>query len=563
MTDNGSANGHSGEDLSAAAKRWEDETLAPALKRSSERDAPFETSIGPVERLYTPLDRADADYGRDVGYPGEYPFTRGVQPTMYRGKLWTIRQYAGFGNAKQTNERFKFLLSQGQNGLSTAFDLPTQIGYDSDDPMAEGEVGQVGVAIDSLQDMEAVFDGIPLDKVSTSMTINAPAAILVAMYIAVAEKQGVASSDITGTAQNDVLKEYVARGTYIYPPRPSLRIAADLLAYCVRNAPKFNPISVSGYHIREAGSTAAQEVAFAFANAIEYIEACQARGCGVDEIAPRISWIFNAHNNFFEEVAKFRALRRMWARLMRERFKAEDPKSWLLRTHVQTGGATLTAQQPENNVVRAALQALATTLGGVQSLALSCFDEALALPTEQAQRMAVRTQQIIAHETGVADTIDPFAGSYYVEQLTDDIEAKAQEILDHVEDLGGAVAAIEGGYVQQQIQEAAVRQQQEIESGRRVVVGVNKFQTEEKQPPTIFRVDAERAKAQIERVQRLRAERDGEAARASLKRLEAAARGEDNLMPPILEAVKAYATLGEISGEMRKVFGEYRAPTAV
>ena len=563
MTDNGSANGHSGEDLSAAAKRWEDETLAPALKRSAERDAPFETSIGPVERLYTPLDRAGADYGRDVGYPGEYPFTRGVQPTMYRGKLWTIRQYAGFGNAKQTNERFKFLLSQGQNGLSTAFDLPTQIGYDSDDPMAEGEVGQVGVAIDSLQDMEAVFDGIPLDKVSTSMTINAPAAILVAMYIAVAEKQGVASSDITGTAQNDVLKEYVARGTYIYPPRPSLRIAADLLAYCVRNAPKFNPISVSGYHIREAGSTAAQEVAFAFANAIEYIEACQARGCGVDEIAPRISWIFNAHNNFFEEVAKFRALRRMWARLMRERFKAEDPKSWLLRTHVQTGGATLTAQQPENNVVRAALQALATTLGGVQSLALSCFDEALALPTEQAQRMAVRTQQIIAHETGVADTIDPFAGSYYVEQLTDDIEAKAQEILDHVEDLGGAVAAIEGGYVQQQIQEAAVRQQQEIESGRRVVVGVNKFQTEEKQPPTIFRVDAERAKAQIERVQRLRAERDGEAARASLKRLEAAARGEDNLMPPILEAVKAYATLGEISGEMRKVFGEYRAPTAV
>ena len=563
MTDNGSANGHSGEDLGAAAKRWEDGTLAKALKRSSERDAPFETSIGPVERLYTPLDRADADYDRDVGYPGEYPFTRGVQPTMYRGKLWTIRQYAGFGNAKQTNERFKFLLSQGQNGLSTAFDLPTQIGYDSDDPMAEGEVGQVGVAIDSLEDMEAVFDGIPLDKVSTSMTINAPAAILVAMYIAVAEKQGVASSDITGTAQNDVLKEYVARGTYIYPPRPSLRIAADLLAYCVRNAPKFNPISVSGYHIREAGSTSAQEIAFSFANAMEYIEACRTRGHSVDDVATRISWIFSTHNNFFEEIAKYRALRRMWARLMRERFEAEDPKAWLLRTHVQTGGATLTAQQPENNVVRAALQALASVLGGVQSLALSCYDEALALPTEEAQRIAVRTQQIIGHETGVTDTIDPFAGSYYVEHLTDEIEQAAQELLDKVEDMGGAVSAIESGYMQQEIQEAAVRQQREIEEGKRVVVGVNKFQNDEEQPQTIFRVNTEASQAQIERLRRLRAERDGAAVRAALEQLSDTAKGEENLMPAILDAVKAYATLGEICGELRQVFGEYRAPTAV
>ena len=562
MTTSGSPNGQP-EDLSAAFRRWEEEPLRPVLDGKGERDAAFETSVGPVDRLYTPLDRAGADYARDVGYPGEYPFTRGIQPTMYRGKLWTIRQYAGFGNAKQTNERFKFLLSQGQTGLSTAFDLPTQIGYDSDDPMAEGEVGQVGVAIDSLQDMEAVFDGIPLDKVSTSMTINSPAAILVAMYIAVAEKQGVASGDIMGTAQNDVLKEYVARGTYIYPPRPSLRLAADLLAYCVRNAPKFNPISVSGYHIRDAGSTAAQEVAFAFANAFEYIEACRQRGCEVDEVAPRISWIFNTHNNFFEEIAKYRALRRMWARLMRERFKAKDPKAWLLRTHVQTGGATLTAQQPENNVVRAALQALASTLGGVQSLALSCFDEALALPTEQAQRMAVRTQQIVAHETGISDTIDPFAGSYYVEHLTDEIEQAAQEYLDRVEDMGGAVAAIESGYIQSEIQTAAVRQQQEIEDGSRVVVGVNKFQSDDEQPQTIFRVDTERAKAQVERLQRLRAERDGEAVRASLARLDEAARGDDNLMPPILEAVKAYATLGEISGEMRNVFGEYRAPTAV
>ena len=542
---------------------WEKKTLKPALERSGERDTEFETSIGPVERLYTPEDIAGIDYNEDIGYPGEYPFTRGVQPTMYRGRLWTMRQYAGFGSASESNERFKFLLSQGQTGLSIAFDLPTQIGYDSDDERARAEVGQVGVAIDSLRDMELMFDGIPLDKVSTSMTINAPAPILVAMYIAVAEKQGAGSGDIMGTAQNDVLKEYVARGTYIYPPRASLRLAADLLTYCAANTPKFNPISVSGYHIRDAGSTSAQEIAFAFANAIEYIEACQARGVSVDEVAPRISWIFNTHNNFFEEIAKYRALRRMWARLMKERFGATDPKAWLLRTHVQTGGATLTAQQPENNIVRAALQAMASILGGVQSLALSCYDEALAIPTEDAQRIALRTQQIIAHETGVTDTVDPFAGSYYVENLTNEIEAAAQELLDKVEDMGGAVAAIESGYMQQEIQEAAVRQQQEIEDGRRIVVGVNKFKNEDEAPQTIFRVNTEAADAQIARLAAVRKERDDGAVKASLAKLRKAATGDDNLMPTILDAVKSYATLGEISGELREVFGEYRAPTAV
>ena len=562
MTDDGARDGQL-EEVRRALERWEEELLRPALERAVERDAAFETSVGPVERLYTPLDVKDTDYQRDIGYPGEYPFTRGVQPTMYRGRLWTMRQYAGYGTAEESNERFQFLLSQGQTGLSVAFDLPTQIGYDSDHPMAEAEIGQVGVAVDSLQDMERMFDGIPLDQVSTSMTINAPAPVLVAMYIAVAEKQGVPSGEIMGTAQNDVLKEYVARGTYIYPPRPSLRLAADLLAYCVRSAPKFNPISVSGYHIRDAGSTSAQEIAFAFASAIAYLEACQERGCGVDEVAPRISWIFNTHNNFFEEVAKYRALRRMWARLMRERFGARNPNAWLLRTHVQTGGATLTAQQPENNIVRAALQALASVLGGVQSLALSCHDEALAIPTEEAQRIALRTQQIIAHETGVTDTSDPLAGSYYVEYLTDEIERRAQEYLDRVEDMGGAVAAIESGYLQQEIQEAAVRQQREVEQGRRIILGVNKFQSEEEPPKTTFRVNTAAAGAQIERLRSLRAERDDEAVRATLARLNEAARGDENLMPAILAAVKAYATLGEICGELRQVFGEYRAPTAV
>ncbi len=560
-----SANGHrngSG-DVEGEARRWQEKTLAPSMKRGGERQAEFHTSSTVTERLYTPGDTSDVEYDRDIGMPGEYPYTRGVQPTMYRGRLWTMRQYAGFGTAAESNERFKFLLSQGQNGLSVAFDLPTQIGLDSDDPKADAEIGQVGVAIDSLADMEEMFEGIPLDRVSTSMTINAPASVLVAMYMVVAEKQGVASADIMGTAQNDVLKEYVARGTYIYPPRESLRLAADLITYCARYAPKFNSISVSGYHIRDAGSTAAQEIGFAFANAIAYIDACQRSGVDVDDVAPRISWIFNTHNNFFEEVAKYRALRRMWAKLLRERFGAKDANSWKLRTHVQTGGATLTAQQPENNIVRASLQALASVLGGMQSMALSCFDEALAIPTTEAQRIALRTQQIIAHETGVTDTVDPFGGSYYVEKLTSEIEQKAQEYLDRVEDMGGAVAAIESGYMQSEIQEAAVTQQQEIESGERVVVGVNKFRSGEEPEPVIFRVNTELARGQTARLRRVRAERDGAKAAASLARLRDVARGDENLMPAILDAVRAYATLGEICGELRAVWREYRAPTVV
>ena len=564
MTDtNGNGNGHAPGDLSEQLARWESGMLARALERGGERKASFHTSSAPTPRLATPLDIATLDFDRDIGQPGEYPYTRGVQETMYRGRLWTMRQYAGFGTATESNERFKFLLSQGQTGLSVAFDLPTQIGMDSDDPNAVAEIGQVGVAIDSLADMEDMFEGIPLDRVSTSMTINAPASVLVAMYMVVAEKQGVPAGDIMGTAQNDVLKEYVARGTYIYPPRPSLRLAADLITYCARYAPKFNSISVSGYHIRDAGATAAQEIGFAFANAIAYIEACQRSGVDVDTVAPRISWIFNTHSEFFEEVAKYRALRRMWARLLRERFGAKDPNSWKLRTHIQTGGATLTAQQPENNIVRASLQALASVLGGVQSMALSCYDEALAIPTTEAQRIALRTQQIIAHESGVTDTVDPFGGSYYVEWLTDEIEKRANEYIDRVEDMGGSVAAIESGYMQAEIQEAAVRQQQEIESGDRVVVGVNRFRSDEEPEPVIFRMNTEVAHSQVERLRRVRAERDTAAAEASLRRLRDVASGEDNLMPAILDAVRAYATLGEICGELRAAWGEYRPPTVV
>ncbi|MBF6599290.1 MAG: methylmalonyl-CoA mutase [Dehalococcoidia bacterium] len=556
-------NGHTHGELAQEFERWQTSTLEKALKRGGERQPTFSTTSTETRRLYTSLDTADDAYDGDIGLPGAYPYTRGVQETMYRGRLWTMRQYAGFGTAKDSNARFKFLLGQGQTGLSVAFDLPTQIGMDSDDPNAEAEIGQVGVAIDSLADMEEMFDGIPLDRVSTSMTINAPAAVLVAMYMVVAEKQGVPSGEIMGTAQNDVLKEYVARGTYIYPPRPSLRLAADLITYCARYAPKFNSISVSGYHIRDAGATAAQEIGFAFANAIAYIEACVRSGVGIDDVAARISWIFNTHNNFFEEVAKYRALRRMWAKLLRERFHAQDANSWKLRTHVQTGGATLTAQQPENNIVRASLQALASVLGGVQSMALSCYDEALAIPTEEAQRIALRTQQIIAHESGVTDTVDPFGGSYYVEALTDEIEMKAQEYIDRVEDMGGAVAAIETGYVQAEIQEAAVAQQRAIESGERVVVGVNRFRSGEEPEPTIFRVNTEIAGAQVERLRRVRAGRDDAPAQAALRRLNGAARSDENLMPALLDAVRAYATLGEICGELRGVWGEYRPPTVV
>jgi len=561
MTQNG--------DLSNERKRWSEATYAKAKERGGERtDTDFRTSSAEVQPLYTPEDIADIDYNRDIGYPGEYPYTRGVQASMYRGRLWSIRQYAGYGTAAETNKRFRFLLKEGQPGLSVAFDLPTQLGYDSDDPLSMGEVGKVGVAIDTLADMETMFDGIPLDQVSTSMTINAPASVLVAMYAVVGQKQGVPQDRIAGTAQNDVLKEYVARGTYIYPPKPSLRLAADLMSYCARELPRFNAISISGYHMREAGCTAAQEMAFTFANAIAYIEGAIERGVSVDDVGPRISWIFNTQNNFLEEVAKYRALRRMWAKIMRERFKAEDARSWMLRTHVQTGGATLTAQQPENNIVRAALQALATALGGVQSLALSCYDEALALPTEEAQRIAVRTQQVIGYESGVANTADPLGGSYYIEWLTNELERKAWEYLGRVEDVGGAIAAIESGYVQREIQEASYAYQQAIDEGKKVIVGVNKFANENEEPQMIFRVNPEAERAQIERLAHVRKERDQALVDAALSRLEEVSREGDagragNLMHPIMEAVKAYASVGEICGVMRRVFGDYQPPTAV
>ena len=550
-------------ELSRVVHGWEEGPLAKALQRSPERSDGFATSSLDVHRLYTPLDIADLDYERDLGFPGEYPFTRGVQPTMYRGRLWTMRQYAGFGTAEESNQKFRYLLSQGQTGLSVAFDLPSQLGYDSDDPMAIAEVGQVGVAIDSLYDMETLFAEIPLDKVSTSMTINAPAAVMLAMYVAAGEKQGVPADKLRGTVQNDVLKEYGARGTYIFPPGPSVRLAADVMAFCAKEVPLWNTISVSGYHIRDAGSTAAQEIGFTFANACAYIEAALARGLEIDEFAPRISWIFNTHNHFFEEVAKYRALRRLWARLLKERYGAKNPRSMMLRTHTQTGGSTLMAQQPENNIVRAAVQTLAAVTGGVQSIALSCFDEALALPTDEAQRIALRTQQIIAHETGAADTVDPFAGSYYVEHLTTDLERQAVAIMAEVESMGGSVPAIESGWMQNQIAEASWTYQQRVDDGEEVVVGVNDFQEGGDQPQTIFSVDRRLVDEQLSRLEHHRRERDPEAVATTIAGLKAACEGDANLLPPILDAVRAYATLGEICGAMREVFGEYRPPTVI
>jgi methylmalonyl-CoA mutase N-terminal domain/subunit len=549
--------------LSRSVAAWEEGPLAKTLQRQPERTEAFATSSAPVQRLYTPLDIAGLDYERDLGFPGEYPFTRGVQPTMYRGRYWTMRQYAGFGTAEESNQKFRYLLSQGQTGLSVAFDLPSQLGYDSDDPMAIAEVGQVGVAIDSLYDMETLFDGIPLDKVSTSMTINAPAAVMLAMYIAAAEKQGVSPEKLNGTVQNDVLKEYVARGTYIFPPGPSVRLAADIMTYCARQVPQWNTISVSGYHIRDAGSTAAQEVGFSFANACAYIDAALERGLSIDEFAPRISWIFNTHNNFFEEIAKYRALRRLWARLLRERYGARDPRSMMLRTHTQTGGSTLMAQQPENNIVRAAIQSLAAVIGGVQSIALSCFDEALALPTDEAQRIALRTQQIIAHETGVTDTIDPMAGSYFVEHLTNELERQATEYIAQIEKMGGSVVAIESGWMQNQVAEASWNYQREVDEKREIIVGVNDYQDGGEQRPSIFSVDRRLVEHQIQRLAHHRKERDATAVAASLDGLKSACRSSDNLMPPILDSVRAYATLGEICGAMREVFGEYNPPTVI
>jgi methylmalonyl-CoA mutase N-terminal domain/subunit len=541
---------------------WEREVLGPVLQRHPERRDRFETHSGiEVKRVYTPED-AQIDYVEDLGFPGQYPFTRGVYPTMYRGRLWTMRQYAGYATAEESNRRYKYLLSQGQTGLSVAFDLPTQIGYDSDHPLAEGEVGKVGVAIDSLEDMEVLFEGIPLDKVSTSMTINAPAAILLAMYIAVAKKQGVDPKVLQGTIQNDILKEYVARGTYIFPPQPSMRLITDIFAYCKENLPRWNTISISGYHIREAGATAVQEVAFTLANAIAYVEAAIQAGLNVDEFAGRLSFFFNSHNDFLEEVAKFRAARRLWARIMKERFKAREPSSWMLRFHTQTAGCTLTAQQPENNVVRVTLQALAAVLGGTQSLHTNSLDEALSLPTEKSVQIALRTQQIIAHESGVTNTIDPLAGSYCIEALTNEIERRAKDYIEKIDAMGGALAAIERGFMQREIQESAYRYQLEIEEGARVVVGVNRFTVEEEVPLRRLKVDPAVRERQIARLKALKERRDGEKVHNLLIRLRETARGHENLLPIILECVEAYATLGEICGVLREVFGEYK-PTVV
>jgi methylmalonyl-CoA mutase, N-terminal domain len=536
-----------------------DATVARAMARFPERQQQFLTaSSRPLERLYLPDDGAAAGYDEKLGFPGEFPFTRGVQPTMYRGRLWTMRQYAGFATAEESNRRYKYLLEQGTTGLSVAFDLPTQIGYDSDDAVALGEVGKVGVAIDTLADMETLFDGIPLDRVSTSMTINATAAILLCMYIAVAEKQGVPAARLEGTIQNDILKEYIARGTYIFPPRPSLRLVADTFAYCTAHVPRWNTISISGYHIREAGATAGQEVGFTLADAIAYVETALAAGLEVDEFAPRLAFFFAAHTDLLEEVAKFRAARRLYARIMRERFGARDPKSWMLRFHTQTGGVTLTAQQPENNVVRVTLQALAAVLGGTQSLHTNSKDEALALPTEASVTTALRTQQIIAHESGVAGTIDPLAGSYAVERLTDEVEAEAAALIAQIDELGGMVAAIEQGWVQRQIEQSAYDFGQQIERGERVIVGLNRFAADGDAAMELLRIDESVAAAQQAKLARVKAERDGTRVAASLEAVHAAAVGEANLLPPILEAVRAYASVGEISSTLRGVFGEFQ-----
>lgn len=548
----------SNKDFTQLYQTWQQQ-LAERLAKTPERKERFATSSDiEVAPLYLP-DEIDDAYMEKLGFPGEYPYTRGVQPNMYRGRLWTMRQYAGFGSAEETNQRFRYLLDQGQTGLSVAFDLPTQIGYDSDDPMATGEVGKVGVAIDSLEDMETLLAGIPLDRVSTSMTINAPASVLLAMYIAVAEKQGVPSHKLSGTVQNDILKEYIARGTYIFPPKPSMRLITDIFAYCAEHVPKWNTISISGYHIREAGSTAVQEVAFTLADGIAYVEAALQAGLEIDQFAPQLSFFFNGHNNFFEEIAKFRAARRIWARLMRERYGAKNPKSWQFRVHTQTGGSTLTAQQPDNNIVRVTIQALAAVLGGTQSLHTNSRDEALALPTEESARIALRTQQIIAYESGVTDTVDPLAGSYYVEYLTDQIELKALEYMEKIEKMGGAVAAVEAGYMQREIHKQAYETQRKIESGEEKVVGMNCFKLENEPQPELLRVDPELGRKQKAKLQALRANRNIAAVEQSLARLKAAAEGTDNLMPHILDCVRQYATIGEICGVLRQVFGEYRA----
>ncbi len=548
-----------GEGTDPARDRWRETLRAKAVQAAPERRAPFETSSGvQIRDLYTAADLAGMDEDRDLGRPGEYPFTRGVQPTMYRSRFWTMRQYAGFATAEETNRRFRYLLDHGQTGLSVAFDLPPQMGYDSDAPAAEGEVGRVGVPISSLADMAVLVDGLPLGEVSTSMTINATAPILLALYVAAAEAQGVARERISGTTQNDILKEYIARGTWIYPPRPSMRLVTDIFEFCAAELPRWNTISISGYHMREAGATAAQELAFTLADAIAYVEAAVDRGLDVDDFAGRLSFFFAAWSELFEEVAKFRVARRMWATIMRERFGATNPKSWLCRFHVQTAGSSLTAQSIDNNVVRTTIQALAAVLGGAQSLHTNSRDEALALPTEEAARLALRTQQILAYEAGVTETPDPLAGSYYVESLTNELEAAAWAYLDEIESLGGTLAAIERGFQQREIQEAAYRVQRAIDSGDQVVVGVNKFRDDEVATPPTHRIDPEGERRQIERVRKVRAERSAEAWGSAMDELERVALADGNLMPAILAAVRAYATVGEVSDRLRVTWGEHR-----
>lgn len=538
--------------------------LAETYPKAKDRLPRFTTiSDEPVEPLYTPEDLPGFSYERDLGYPGEYPFTRGVYPSMYRGKLWTMRQFAGFGTAEDTNERFRFLLSQGQTGLSTAFDMPTLMGYDADHPRARGEVGREGVAVSSLADMEALFDGIPLDRVTTSMTVNCTASILLAMYFAVAERRGIPLHKLGGTIQNDMLKEFIAQKEWICPPEPSVRIIVDMIEFCAREAPRWHPVSISGYHIREAGSTAAQELAFTLADGIGYVQAAIERGLDVDEFAPRLSFFFNVHNDFFEEIAKFRAARRMWAKIMRERFGAKNPKSWLLRTHAQTAGCSLTAQQPLNNIVRVAIQALAAVLGGTQSLHTNSMDETLALPSEQAVLVALRTQQIIAEETGVANFVDPLGGSYAVEALTNALEAQAWDYIRRIDEMGGIVRAIELGFPQKEISEAAYRYQQQLERGEKIMVGVNKYQIREEPPIEVLRIPPEVERKQVERVRQRKAARNPAVVAAALDKVRRAAREGTNLMPPILEAVKQEVTVGEISDVFREVFGVYHDPAYI
>ena len=547
--------------MSTNKQEWQDSTLSRVTQRFPERREEFATDSGlSLDTVYTPEDGLPngADYGDSIGYPGEFPYTRGVQPNMYRGRVWTMRQYAGYATAAATNERYRYLLENGQTGLSVAFDLPTQIGYDSDHPLAEGEVGKVGVPICSLADMETLFDGIPLDKVSTSMTINATAAVLLCLYIAAGKKQGVEPDQLSGTLQNDILKEYIARGTYAYPPRPSMRLVVDVFRYCAENVPRWNTISISGYHMREAGATASQELAFTFANAIAYVQAAVDAGLPVDDFAPRLSFFFVAQNNLFEEVAKFRAARRLWANIMRDRFGAKNPRSMMLRFHTQTAGVTLTAQQPDNNVIRSTVQALAAVLGGTQSLHVNSRDEALSLPTEESAQLSLRTQQILAHESGAADVVDPLGGSWYIENLTDRLEAAALEYIQRIDRMGGAVAAIEDGFQVQEIADAAFRHQREVDENDRIVVGVNRYVTEAPPISGLLRVDATAAAEQVERLRTLKRERDNMAVQISLARLADAARSDGaNTIPPMMECVERYATLGEICDVLRQVFGEY------